>query len=1280
MRPPPLLAYSLGIMKRLAVLAVVAAAALHVDAAITGTVVDATGSPVANVRVDAYRPIHQYHAMAMFAKLAAVTPLATARTDAKGAFTIDLPGRGVADVHATADGYAPADVFAAYDDSTTLTLRKAMDIAGSVTANGKPVAGAVVVAIASEGFPVVVKSDAQGAFHLPDPKSWAQYVAVAHPDFAAAAHPPANLTFVLDAGRDVKGKVIDEKGAVVAGAEISIDGMPYGKSAGDGTFEAKHVPQRSAAIGAKSAAGAASMRIPSGTPILRLKRSSRVTGIVRDAAKQPLAGIAVLGGGDEGGYDFGYTDAKGAYTLTIARGQYTVSPEGFGVYSIEDAEVDGRGGDVRHDFEAQRERYVSGIVRMRDGSPVPGAAIGLRSESNAPGMQMEAPVVIGSLRTGADGRFRISRSGETKFTIVALKRGLPAAESATLTEASADRGVTITIPEGIAISGKVVDAEHHPLAGVAIDPILGYGGERMLGVRADATEAWATTKDDGTFSAELSRGSIALNFSKKGFVATQQMVDVEPGMPSVDVTLATGASIHGVVVNKDGSPAPEIPVVAGEHYAMSSADGTFSIDDVEPGDYVLQFGRTAMQQKSIHIPSDDIRLVLGGTRQISGRVTDSASGAPVEQFTVWVRSESDRTMPEPVSSATGEFQVEAPEGRVTVNVSAPGYATAKNVAVTEGSALAIALSRGRTIRGRVSDSSGQPLGDVDVSVSSSDVDDYVASDKSPRTAADGAYELAGLAFDNDLTMTFRKEGYVQEQRKVRAANEDAKIDVTLRNGIAVTGRVIDASGGGVAEASVSASSATHGAAYDSAETDKSGVFRFAGLAPGRYEFSAEASESSLKGDLKDVDIEKVREITIRVDKHPTAVITGHVTGLDNASIIRMVTATNELQDSATAMIDAGGNFRIEAPAGLLEVRAQMSSRRGSRQSRPVAVDAPAGSERRVDLAFADQVKLHGTVTRGGAPAAGVRIMFGSSGSDGAMATVSAEGTYDTLLEPGEYDVTMYDSDRAIPFSQHLTVASDSEADFRIETSSIRITVVDGDTSQPLDGATLNLMHGSGTHSVGSATTGADGSATVEVPRSDALTVTASRRGYANAVADISAGSTTPVVMRLARSAGAVVRLVDRRDGRTLTGYVIARDDAGRLLASTYEEEADGTVTLPLPAGRYRFSGSAEGYGSQTVIGEAGTSEVKIALPRGGGIALRSTNDLHGTARLIQPDGQEYVRCWCNGIATIEINGRVTLVDRISPGPYTLEVSLTGAKPRAIPITVVEGQTLPVPIE
>ena len=69
--------------------------------------------------------------------------------------------------------------------------------------------------------------------------------------------------------------------------------------------------------------------------------------------------------------------------------------------------------------------------------------------------------------------------------------------------------------------------------------------------------------------------------------------------------------------------------------------------------------------------------------------------------------------------------------------------------------------------------------------------------------------------------------------------------------------------------------------------------------------------------------------------------------------------------------------------------------------------------------------------------------------------------------------------------------------------------------------------------------------------------------------------------------------------------------------------------------------------------------------------LQSQAGLGGTARLIQPDGEPY---------EIRLEGHSTLVQRIAPGNYVLEIRQAGKEPRTLPVSIVEGETTTVPID
>jgi len=691
-----------------------------------------------------------------------------------------------------------------------------------------------------------------------------------------------------------------------------------------------------------------------------------------------------------------------------------------------------------------------------------------------------------------------------------------------------------------------------------------------------------------------------------------------------------------------------------------------------------------MQVKSVNAPADDVKLVLPGSRKITGRVTDAASGEAVRKFTVAVAESAEESfaMPEPFDASSGDFTVDAPEGSVILTVTADEYAPAKGIAVDAKSSepVAIKLSRGRALRGRVVDQKGEPIQGVAIGRGES----YTLDDREPlQTLADGTFELRGLPFDEETVVSFGKSGFVTQEQKVRAGRDDVTVEVTLLKGITVTGRVIDRAGTPAGGVRVQVSSAAHGATNTAAQTDDSGAFRVEGLALARYDFSVDTTPSGERGELKDVDVAKTRELTIRLEKAATATIFGRVTGLGTKdmglSMQPFVTVNVAEGDTQTAAVDAGGNYRIEnAPAGVVEVQARSGGRRGWRSSAKSTVELRVGSETRVDLAFAEQVTVRGHVTRGGAPLGGVTVSW--DGESNSSALTGADGAYEAAVDPGEYDVSLTVNSKPLPFAKHIVVQRSSEIELRVDPTTVSVSVFDADTGTPLAGATVQASPPGETHELATAVTGADGIAALDVQQGTAVTLVASKRGYANASENVTARSGVAASLRLQRTPGVVVRIVDLRDGRTLSGYVIARDAAGRVVASTYQTDPDGTVTLPLAAGAYRISASADGYGSHTVNASVPSGEVRVPLPRGGNLSIRSTRALHGSARLIQPDGEEYVRCWCSGIAEIKLNGPITLVDRISPGAYVLDVALAGEKARRIPVSVIEGQTVTVPIE
>src|SRR5690606_16346391 len=140
---------------------------------------------VADARVQAFSPEDSSERRQRILAGTERETLASATTDAKGAFSLNLKNAPSAEVLFERVGHAPVTVRAtAEDDLGATVLRPAPLRTGTSRAGGEPVPGATIILSARDGSELTVRTNEKGEYAVPDPDAWGESMLVLHPDFA----------------------------------------------------------------------------------------------------------------------------------------------------------------------------------------------------------------------------------------------------------------------------------------------------------------------------------------------------------------------------------------------------------------------------------------------------------------------------------------------------------------------------------------------------------------------------------------------------------------------------------------------------------------------------------------------------------------------------------------------------------------------------------------------------------------------------------------------------------------------------------------------------------------------------------------------------------------------------------------------------------------------------------------------------------------------------------------------------------------------------------------
>jgi protocatechuate 3,4-dioxygenase beta subunit len=532
---------------------------------------------------------------------------------------------------------------------------------------------------------------------------------------------------------------------------------------------------------------------------------------------------------------------------------------------------------------------VSGRLLDSDGDPVRGAKVAWEAYRTDGGTLVDetkgaAPVPLGETKTDDAGRFQVKldKAG-VEVAIRVLPGALPGALLSGPYDSSEDVDVDeIELPAPEKMSGRVTDEAGKPVSGAKVRVRSGSFFEEDDVVRYAET----TTAADGSFSIANAPGkSGSLAVRAPGYAPSAQFSMQRTGVERV--TLKSGGTVAGTVLDLAGKPAEGAIVFSGSLAAKTDASGTYRLSGVPRGTRTVE----ALGTGDLAARNDAVRVKLRETAEVSLRLTRSASvtGSVIDEKSrrplAGVRvaaaaggfsfREGERVSRKARTDTKGRFRIPGLASRgYTVRASKSDYLPVSMPGITAGIAapgtVAIAMQRAATVSGRVADDSGRPVPGAHVGFArDSNVRAILRSGPAAflgrpgvTTGPDGAFRLRGLGPERNRTLEAAKVGYVTARRHgVTLKSGDVVKDVALilKRGLEAKGRVVDPAGQPIAGASVRVSRPEGetsrfmfriGGMEDRQKPDAwsgpDGSFRVAGLETGEYVLVVQREGYALK--------------------------------------------------------------------------------------------------------------------------------------------------------------------------------------------------------------------------------------------------------------------------------------------------------------------------------------------------------------------------------------------------------------------------------------------------
>lgn len=461
------------------------------------------------------------------------------------------------------------------------------------------------------------------------------------------------------------------------------------------------------------------------------------------------------------------SDATGAWTADVPPGEYVIAATATGLLPSSRAKLTLASAEQRGGIDFSLDAggtLVRGTVSDVGGGPIESARVTARRETFS--LAPDAELVT---LTGADGTYQLSLPDASYRLIAAHDDYTSATHPAEV--AGTPLTVDFTLIPGGIVRGQVVARDSgKPLPGALVTV---EGARRMRGVGGSRS---AISDADGQFVLRgLTSGSMSIEARGRGYASAQPTVvqlGIGEEVDGIQVLVDGAYSIRGRVVEKGtkkgiaGARLGAFSMGAGargESLEPSAEDGAFEIPGLRPGSYMLYAGAegTLLEiGQNVEIVDHDVEDVIvevGRGVTITGRVEPPAVATVTLELEAevglgnmfdMVKAAMCRTE----SDATGAFTlVNAPPGKFRIVGAAKDGRTGKTpitIADADLPGIVVQLTPRASIAGRVIDTNGKPVADINVTANRRDDRPMKFSMSGMRdnekTRTDGTFEIVGL--------------------------------------------------------------------------------------------------------------------------------------------------------------------------------------------------------------------------------------------------------------------------------------------------------------------------------------------------------------------------------------------------------------------------------------------------------------------------------------------------------------------------------------------------------